>query len=310
MSKNYSHRFLVILSFLAIYLIWGTTYLAIAIGVSEIPPFMLAFIRFASAGLIMVVYVIIKGEKFPTGRTILNNFIVGSIILVGGQGLLIWSEQYITSGYASILIATLPLWFVVMDRRHWKLYFGNPLIIIGLVLGFIGIMVLFRDKLNAPIPVENMKLQLMATIAVLVGGVCWVIGTLYYRSNPSPGTMYSNLGWQLVLASIVCLAISTFLGETKNFDWDSISISAWSSVLYLSLAGSIIAFVAYTWLLKEVPSAIVSTYAYINPIIAVFVGWLIADELISGNQVIGMIIILSSAVLVNLNRGRALSAKN
>lgn len=309
MSKSYSHQFLVVLAFLAIYLIWGTTYLAIAIGVHEIPPFMMAFLRFSSAGLIMVAYVLIKGEKFPTGKTLLNNFIVGAIILVGGQGLLFWSEQYISSGFASILIATLPLWFVIMDKRHWKLYFSNPIIISGLILGFVGIIVLFKDKLNDPISDENVRLQLLAIIAVLFGGICWVTGTLYYRSNPSPGTMYSNLGWQLILASLVCISISYFMGETTDIQWMKISISAWSSVLYLSIAGSIIAFVAYTWLLNAVPSAMVSTYAYINPIIAVFVGWLIADEMITGNQIIGMIIILISAVLLNLNRGKALKVK-
>ncbi|MFY0599093.1 MAG: EamA family transporter [Cyclobacteriaceae bacterium] len=309
MSKSYSYRFLIILSFLAIYLIWGTTYLAIVIGVKEIPPFMMAFIRFFTAGLILVAYVLFKREKFPSAKTLLNNLIVGSIIMVGGQGMLFWSEQYITSGFASILIATLPLWFIVMDKRHWRLYFTNPYIIVGLIIGFVGIVVLFNDKLNEPIPEEAIQLQLIASIAVLVGGMCWVVGTIYYRSYPSPGSMYSNLGWQLILSSFVCLLISLILNENQEMIWSNVSPEAWFSVLYLSIAGSVIAFIAYTWLLNEVPSAIVSTYAYINPIIAVFVGWLIADELITGDQALGMAIILASAILVNLSKGKALNTK-
>ncbi|MEP0368088.1 MAG: EamA family transporter [Cyclobacteriaceae bacterium] len=307
MSKSYSHQLLVIFSFVAIYLIWGTTYLAIALAVKEIPPFLVAGLRFSSAGILMLAYVIlIKREKFPSFKTIINNLIVGSIILVSGQGLLIWSEQYIASGYASILIATLPLWFIIMDKRHWKLYFNNPFIITGLVLGFAGILLLFRDHLNGPIGESDISLQVIASLAVLLGGICWVGGTIYYRSYPSPGSMYSNLGWQLILASIVCFAISSIFNETEGLEWGTISFQAWGSLLYLSIAGSIIAFIAYTWLLNEVPSAIVSTYAYINPIIAVFFGWLIADEIITKNQTWGMIIILVSAVLVNLNRNRAL----
>lgn len=308
MSKSYSHQFLIVLSFLAIYLIWGTTYLAIAIGVQEIPPFAMAFLRFSSAGIIMVAYVLIKGERFPSLRTLINNMIVGTIIMVGGQGLLIWSEQYIASGYASVLIATLPLWFIIMDKRHWNLYFKNPFILSGLVLGFIGIIILFKDQLNQSATDIDPQLQIIASIAVLLGGICWVVGTIYYRSNPSPGSMFSNLGWQLLLSSLVCLVISFILQENKNMEWSEVSIKAWSSVLYLSIAGSIIAFVAYTWLLNEVPSAIVSTYAYINPIIAVFVGWLVVGELISKGQILGMAIILFSAILVNLNKGKVLKS--
>ena len=131
-----SRQLLIILNFLSIYLIWGTTYLAIAISVKEIPPFLVAFMRFIIAGVILVGMVLIKGEKFPSGRTLLTNAIVGMVILVGGQGLLIWSEQYIASGYASILIATLPFWFIVLDRSHWGVYFSNPFILMGLFIGF------------------------------------------------------------------------------------------------------------------------------------------------------------------------------
>lgn len=306
MSNNYSRQFLIIINFLVVCIIWGTTYLAIAVGVLEVPPFMMAFFRFCSAGMIMLIYVFLKGEKFPSIKTLLNNLFVGTIVMFGGQALLFWAEQHISSGFASILIASMPFFFILLDKRHWKLYFNNYLIIAGLIIGFIGVIILFNDKLSEAIPNEEIKIQMIASLMVLLGGIFWVAGTIYYRSNPSPGSMFSNIGWQLFLSSFVCLAVSLSLGENHEFEINAISTKAWASIAYLSIAGSIIAFASYTWLLSEVPAALVSTYAYINPIIAVFVGWLLIEESITINQLIGMFVILTGAIVVNFNKGKAL----
>lgn len=306
MTKN---KVLIVLAFIAIYFIWGTTYLAIVIGLQGFQPFFLAAVRFVIAGVLLVGYALLKGESLPSRSSILKNTFIGLIVLCGGQGLLIWSEQYIASGYASVLVATLPVWFVLMDRRHWKLYFSNVYIISGVLLGFAGIVVLFYDKLNEPLPVENLQLQILASAMVLFGAMCWVMGTLYHRSRPAPGSMFHNLGWQLLTSSLLCLIISYALGEWETTPFLNASFDAWSAVVYLSVAGSILAFAAYTWLLKEMPSAIVGTYAYVNPVVAVFLGWLWAGEAISSDQMIGMVIILISAVLVNLNRGKIKDGK-
>lgn len=306
MSKIYSRQFLVVLNFLIVYIIWGTTYLAIAVGVVEVPPFMMAFFRFSSAGLIILLFVLLRGEKFPSFKTLFNNFIVGSIVMVGGQGLLFWAEQHISSGFASILIAAMPFLFILLDKRHWKLYFNNYAIIAGLIVGFIGVIILFNDKITAAIPEDQIKIQIVASLVVLLGGVFWISGTLYYRSNPSPGSMFSNIGWQLFLSSITCLTISLILDEQQNLNLPAVSTKAWFAIGYLSVAGSIIAFASYTWLLQEIPSALVSTYAYINPIIAVFVGWLLIDETITTKQLLGMFIILVGAVIVNFNKSKVL----
>lgn len=299
-----NHRILIVLSFFAVYFIWGTTYLAIALGLKGFQPFFMAGIRFVIAGVLLVGYCLLKGERFPSGPAILKNTFIGLVVLCGGQGLLIWSEQYIASGYASVLVATLPVWFVVMDRRHWKLYFSNPYIISGVLLGFVGIIILFMDKLNDPLPAEYIQLQFLASVLVLIGAMCWVMGTLYHRSRPAPGSILHNLGWQLLTSALLCMIISFALGEWETSPLLNNSFEAWASVIYLSLAGSILAFVAYTWLLTEMPSAIVGTYAYVNPVVAVLLGWLLAGEVISTDQFTGMVIILVSAVLVNLNRNK------
>ena len=224
-------------------------------------------------------------------------------MLAGGQGLLIWSEQYIPSGYASILVATLPIWFVIVDRANWSTYFSNAYIIVGVILGFLGILLLFKDTLSEPATEANL-MHLYASAAVLLGAVCWVVGTLYNRSRPAPGSMYSNLGWQLITASVICLAISYITGELHDFTFSQVSVLGWSAVIYLAIAGSIVAFIAYTWLLTQKPSALVGTYAYINPVVAVILGWLLAEEVITFFQLLGMAVILGSAILVNITKSQ------
>lgn len=305
MNKTSKHTILILLSFAAIYFIWGTTYMAIAIGLTSFPPFLMAFTRFIIAGVIMLAYVLSKGESIPSLLIIIHNTIVGTVVLVGGQGLLFWSEQYISSGYASVLIATMPMWFVIFDKANWKLYFSNKFILLGLGLGFIGILILFKDKMDESLAIEDTRLQIIASLAVILGAIFWAVGTLYYKSKPSKGSMPSNLSWQLIGGSMVCLIISAALNEMEYFQIRLVSAKAWAAVLYLALAGSVIAFLAYTWLMQKMPSAIVGTYAYINPIIAVVAGVFIANELLSPNQILGMVVILASAVLVNVNRGKA-----
>ena len=300
----FSYKLVTIAAFAAIYFIWGTTYLAIVIGLEGFPPFLMAAVRFIVAGLLLVGYCTFKGEKFPTASALTKNAVLALVVLAGGQGLLIWSEQYIASGYAAVLVATLPIWFVILDKINWRVYFSSPYIIAGVVLGFVGILLLFKDTLSGTSMSENIRLELIASLAVLLGSVCWVAGTLYHRSKPAPGSIYLNLGWQLVIGSVICMVISVSAGELTAFSFASVSLKAWSAVLYLSIAGSIIAFIAYTWLLTQKPSAVVGTYAYINPVVAVFLGWLLADEVINTNQFVGMSIILGSAILVNITRAQ------
>ena len=228
--------------------------------------------------------------------------------MVGGQGLLVWSEQYIATGYASVLVATIPLWFVIIDKGNWKLYFSNPFIILGVALGFIGILTLFGEKLSGE-SVATSRLELIATGLVLIGAISWVFGTLLYKSFPPKDSMYMNLGWQFIFASIFSLMLSGILGEYGQTDFSNVGIKAWSAIIYLALAGSIVGLVAYTWLLTQKPAAVVGTYAFVNPIIAVLIGWLFANETISSFQLVGMLIIIASAIMINLKRRQVLKAE-
>lgn len=305
-QRRISNQLLIILSFIAIYFVWGTTYLAIRIGLEGLPPFMMAASRFIVAGILLIAYCLWSGQKWPKYQSMIKNAFFALIIMVGGQGLLMWSEQYIASGYASVLVATIPLWFVLLDSRNWKLYFSSPFIIIGVFLGLVGILTLFGEKLtNQGLATSNN--EIIATVLVIVGAICWVYGTLLYRSNPPNDSMYSNLGWQLTFAALYCLILSWVLGEFPHTHFSEVTTTVWFAILYLSLAGSIIGLAAYTWLLTQKPAAVVGTYAFVNPIIAVLIGWLFADEVISSFQFVGMVIIIVSAIVINLKRSQVLA---
>ncbi|HCX23348.1 MAG: EamA family transporter [Flammeovirgaceae bacterium] len=299
MSK---HNILIVLAFLAIYLIWGTTYLVIVIGLETLPPFTMAAIRFIMASILLLGYSFVKKESLPSLKALGKNALIGVTVLAGGQGLLIWSEQHIASGYASVLIATLPIWFVLLDKMNWSYYFRNPYILIGIALGFIGIGILFGEKLGESTYQTGGSIQIFASVLVIIGGICWVAGTLYNRSYPAKGSIYRNLGLQLFFGFVSCLFIALITQEPISGVFQNTSFKSWLAVTYLAIAGSIIAYMAYTWLLNQIPSAIVGTYAYINPIVAVFLGWFLANEEISKQQLVGMAIVLISAILINLNR--------
>ena len=304
-----SARWMLLLAFAAVYLIWGTTYLVILIGLDGFPPFLLASVRFTMAASLLLGWCWFKGERRITWQAVGKNFLVGVVVLAGGQGLLNWSEQHIASGYAAVLGATLPVWFVIIDRRQWQTCFSNKYIIVGLILGFLGILLLFREQLDMPVAAGSEGMGMIASLVVLFGCICWVGGSLYYRYQPAPGSIIFNLGWQLLCGAVFCLFVSFFTGEWTGFSFHSVEVKSWLAVSYLAVAGSVVAFVAYNWLLTQKPSAVVGTYAYINPVIAVLLGWIIAHEIISSYQIGGMLLILLSAMMINFSKSKVLNRK-
>jgi drug/metabolite transporter (DMT)-like permease len=287
---------LVLIAFASTYIIWGTTYFAILVGLETIPPFFMASMRFLIAGIVLLIIAGLRGENI-WAPGIYKNMTLGIIILTGGQGLLFWAEQYIPSGYAAILVSTLPLWYVLLDRKNWSSYFKNKLILTGLILGFFGILLLFKKYLGAS--TGSSFLQFLGLLAVLLACICWAAGTLYYKNHGNQKSMFLNLGWQLMGGFLSSLLIGFFSGELNSFSLAGVSINSWLATLYLAVAGSLVAFIAFSWLMTVRPAAIVGTYAYVNPVIAVLLGWLLANEAITIPQVAGMLIILFSAFLVN-----------
>ncbi|GAB3804586.1 EamA family transporter [Spirosoma humi] len=306
MNKAIAPRFWLILAFIAIYFVWGTTYLANLFALKAIPPFIISALRYLIASQLLAVLAFGKKQIFPQGKEIRDLAISGILMLVGGSGLVVVAEQYISSGSAAVIVATEPLWFVLLDYPRWKLYFRDKKIIAGLLTGFVGI-VLFAQFSPASTPHEGQSAnQLLGTVIVLAGAVLWVSGTLFASRRIKTGS-YSlwHTTIQLVAAGVFSAFIALVNGEWNGFEWQAVSQQAWGGLAFLILFGSLIAYLAFAWLVTVQPPAIVSTHTYINPLIAVLIGWLVADEPVAGLQLIALVVVLTGVVLTQLSKTRA-----
>jgi drug/metabolite transporter (DMT)-like permease len=286
------------LAFGAIYIIWGTTYLAIKIGIEDFPPFIMAAIRYLIAGVILLTICLIRGENIFS-KGVGHNLLIGAFIMTFGQAIAFWSEKYISSGLTAVFGSLLPLCYIITDTRNWHNYKGSKLTIASISLGLIGIVILFINPSGAS-EEHTGVLGFIASVVTVAGCFCWAAGSLYYKYHKKTGSLLENVGWQLIGGVICCGIIVLITGEWKTFDVKLISVRAWAAVIYLAIAGSILALIALYWLLARRPAALVGTYAYVNPVIAVFLGFLIANEKITLIQIFGMVLILVAAYMANM----------
>ncbi len=290
-------RLLLLFAFFNIYIIWGSTYLAVALGIKGFPPFILVGLRYLIAGLILLIYAKAKGENFPPQKLLLKQALSGILMLVGGTGMIAWAEQYITSGQAAILVATEPFWFLLLDRKNWKTYFSNKYTITGLVVGFAGIFLFLKaDHLQ----VNRSQIGLIATFVVLLSTVWWVLGSLIINSSRGKSSVMMNSSIQLLSAAAVSGMVAVFTGEFLHFSLAKVSAESWLALLFLIIFGSLIAYISFVWLMTKRPLAIISTHTYVNPVVAVFLGWIFASEQLVKGQLAGLAIILIGIVLVNV----------
>jgi drug/metabolite transporter (DMT)-like permease len=286
----------IVLSFAAVYLIWGTTYLAIKIGIAEFPPFLMATFRYLLASGALLIFCLAKKQQ-PFKVAILRNMVLGGLMLTLGQGILFWAELHLSSGLTAVLVSTLPICYILVDRKNWKGYFHSKLTLFSILLGLAGIVLLFSDQLSGGS--GDSQLILIASLTVILSCLCWAWGSIYYKDHSVPETLFPDVSWQLLGGAIACFTVSICVDPLKEIDLLEVSLKAWGSVAYLAIAGSVIAFTASYYLLSVRPPAVVGTYAYVNPIIAVLLGVLVAGEEISLVQIIGIAVILIAAYLSN-----------
>lgn len=293
MSKN-ENQFLIYLAFAAIFIIWGSTYFFIFLGLETIPPFMLMGMRFVIAGFLLLILIKAQGNlKKPSKEAMLKNSIYGTLLLVGGTGSVMWAEQFVPSGIASIVVCSLPFWFLILDYPKWKENFSNISSLLGLIIGFAGVIILF--DVNESVFSDHFVL---GVIVIIAGGISWALGSLFSRYYPTDLPTLMNVALQMISAGLFCLMLSYFTRETQGFVFSNISLTSWLSLGYLIVFG-ILAFVAYLWLITKRSLIQVGTYVYVNPVIAVFLGWLFAKETISAKQILALIVILIGVVLIN-----------
>lgn len=307
-SKN---SWLVPVAFINIYVIWGITFLAISFGLKGFPPFILSGFRFLAAGLLMIGWLLAKGEKASSLINWKKNAITGILILTGGTGLVAWGEQYVSASEAAIAIATGPFWFIAIDKKNWKYYFSDKFIPIGLIIGFAGLILFLNGSVSsASHQAVNGNLRITAFIVLALSSVAWVLGSLYSKKNPASQSTFMNIAQQLITAGVASFIIAAFRKEWHGFSFSNVPASAWAGVLFLVFFGSIVAYLSYIWLLSVKPAALVSTHTYINPIVTVFAGWIVAGQTINGSQLYGLSIILLGVLLTNVTKYFRLSKRS
>ena len=291
-------RTLILFAFLAVYIIWGTTYLAIRYGLLGMKPFVLNSFRYGFAAIIMFAWCAGRKLRMPSWKNARILIVSGLLMLVGGTGLVVTGEQYINSGATATIIATEPLMFLLLDRKNYKSY--SPATFIGFVLGFTGIFIFTKfsagntDALS--IGAGNV---LKGTIFVLISALFWVLGTLYVgRAKDNDAAPMSNAAWQHLAGAVGCIMIGIFRGDWASFHPSQVPTAAWAGLAWLLVMGTLVAFLAFMFLVKVQPPAVVSTHTYVNPIVAVIAGWMLVGEHIGGPQLMALGMVLLGLLLV------------
>ncbi|HZW80895.1 MAG TPA: EamA family transporter [Candidatus Deferrimicrobiaceae bacterium] len=287
-------RFAVILAFGLVYLLWGSTYLAIDIAVQRIPPALMCAVRFSIAGVVMLAVCALTGRRiWYSARQIALAAVVGILLLMGGNLTLAWAELSVPSGLAALIIAITPLWFLVLDslllghhRISWR---GKA----GLALGIVGLFVLFWPQLHSTSSLG--RRELVSCVALLGGSFSWALGSVLSKRWQSGMDSFSATAWQITAAGLGSFLLASLVGDFSRASWTARGVAA---VTYLVVCGSWIGYTAYIYLLEHVPTSKVSTYAYVNPVIAVFLGWLILHERVDRFIVAGSAIVVLSVILV------------
>ena len=288
------HRLAVFFALGLVYLLWGSTYLGIRVAVEAIPPALMCATRFLIAGALMLGYCVVTGRSIRyTPKQMAQIAAVGILLLMGGNLTLSYAEKYVPSGLAALLVASIALWFLVLD----SLILGDHHISgrgkLGLVIGVAGLVVLLWPKLTATGALGSR--EMWWSLALIAGSFSWALGSVLSKLWQSGGS-FSATGWQILYAGLANLIYALFARDFSYVKWTWRGTSA---IAYLVVFGSLIGYTAYIWLLDNAPAAMVSTYAYVNPVIAVFLGWLILHETVDAYVLSGSAIVVISVILVN-----------
>jgi drug/metabolite transporter (DMT)-like permease len=289
------------IALLALYIVWGSTYLAIRFAVETLPPFLMAGTRFLISGSILFIWRSAAGDAMPTKRQWRSTAIVGIFLLLGGNGLVSFAEQYVPSGIAALIIGSMPMWLVMIEAIRPGGVKPNWLAILGLLVGFGGIFLLIGP---AELTGAGHTFNPLGIGTLLVAAFLWSIGSIYSRSADMPQSSLMATGAEMLTGSLAIFLVSGLTGEWRSFNFADVAVSSWLGLLYLIAVGSLIGFVSYIWLLKNAPVSLVATYAYVNPLIAVFLGAWLANEALNARILVAGLIIISSVVLINQTKSK------
>jgi drug/metabolite transporter (DMT)-like permease len=289
-------RTVIVAAFAAVYAVWGSTYLAIRVVVESLPPFLSGGVRFVVAGAALLAVLKMRGGALLNRDQWKHAAVTGTLLLVGGNGLVMWAEKTVPSGLTALLIALTPVWFALLDwarpgglRPHVKT-------VAGIVVGFVGVILLVTARGSAAQSAAGWA----GPLAIIAAGASWAGGSLYSKYKPNTASPWMNSAAQMICGGSGLLLLSAFSGEPFTANWSRVTSRSVVALGYLIVFGSWIGFSAYVYLLKHCKPSVVSTYAYINPVIAVFLGWLILDEAFSAGMLWGAAVVLAGVVIITL----------
>ena len=298
MSPKNASRAQIAAAFASIYIIWGSTYLAIRYAVETIPPFLMGGTRFLVSGALLYALARRRDAERPTKPHWRNAIIAGGFLLLGGNGAVIWAEQFVPSGLTALLVSILPFWLVIIEWLRPPRKRPGPAILAGLALGFVGIIVLVGPGNVA----GQGSVRPIGALVLILGSLSWAIGSFWSRDAELPESGLLTTGMEMLGGGILLMIVAALAGEFSHFDVHGISRASAVGLIYLIIFGSLLGFTSYIWLLDKVSPARLGTYAYVNPIVAVLLGWAIAGETLSARTAVAAAIVICAVALITTAR--------
>jgi len=290
-------RWKLVAAFAAVYLVWGSTYLAIRFAIETLPPFLMAGARFLVAGAVLYGWARLRGAPRPRLLEWRSAAVIGGMLLLGGNGGVVWAQKTVPSGVAAVLVASEPLWIVLLDWLPPRPVRPSGRVLIGLGIGLAGVALLV-----APWEASGSAVDPVGAIVIVLAAASWAAGSLYSRRAPLPGSPLAATGMQMLAGGVLLTATGLGAGEAARFDPAAVSAASLAGLAYLVVFGSLVAFTAYVWLLRHAPASQVATYAYVNPVIAVILGWAVAGEALGVRTVVGAAVIVGAVALLSAVR--------
>jgi len=289
-----SFRLKQIVAFAAIYVVWGSTYLAIRFAIETLPGFTMAAARFLPAGLVFLAWALLRGAERPTLRQFRSAAIIGTLLLAGGNGAVVWSEQRLASGLVALLVATEPVWVAILFWLGSRRGKGWGKTAAGIALGFAGAALLV-----APSGLNGGSIHLPSALVVVLGSLSWAAGSLYARQADLPKSLPLSVAMQMLTGGTVLAVMGLVSGEWSRLSLETASLRSVVALGYLLVFGTFVAFSAYSWLVRTTAPTLVATYAFVNPLVAVFLGWLLASEPVGPRTLAAAVLVVSSVALVS-----------
>jgi len=293
-----------LLAFAIIYFVWGSTYLAILVGVREVPPLLLAAMRFLVSGVVLYGWMIASGERSPSWTEWKSASLLAVLIFVIDYGLLFWAEQRVPSGIAAVVMATIPAFIALAEILFLRTQKLTVRLALALLIGIAGVVVLMSRSLN----LGGAPIDRRGALALIIASISWSVASVIARKLPLPPSKVMSSGAQMLAGGIFLTLAAAALGEFRDFHPTAVSLGAWLSLLYLIVAGSIIGFTAYVWLIHHESPTKVGTYAYVNPVVAVLVGYLLGGESLGLRTILGTLCVLISVVVITTTKVKKTAA--